>query len=227
MIAPRIGLVDPADYAGSPRGMGRRAVSGDRSIDFFDRQFARQVHQSDLGLNPFEQSALPHLRGKVLDYGCGMGQLSLAAARAGCPVVALDASEVAIDHLQRMAAAERLPIEAGAADLRTYRLGEDFDAIVSIGLLMFFDCRTAEAVLSELQTHLRLGGTMIVNVLVKGTTYMDMFDPEAYCLFDRDALSSRFATWDILATAHNEFAAPNGQNKAFATVIARRPPSHP
>lgn len=203
--------------------MEKRAVSGDRSIEFFDRQFAKQIHQPDLGLNPFEHSALAHLRGKVLDYGCGMGQLSLAAARAGCSVVALDASEVAVKHLQHLAEIERLPINASVADLRTHRLNEDFDTIVSIGLLMFFDCSSAEAALSELEAHLRPGGTLVVNVLVEGTTYMDMFDPQAHCLFDRQALSRRYAAWEILASTHSDFAAPGGLNKAFATIIARSP----
>ncbi|OYY67266.1 MAG: hypothetical protein B7Y51_00145 [Burkholderiales bacterium 28-67-8] len=203
--------------------MERCAVSGDRSIDFFDRQFARQVHQPDLGLNPFEQSALPHLNGKVLDYGCGLGQLSLAAARAGCTVVALDASKVAVNHLQHVADAEGLPIRASVADLRTHQLEEGFDTVVSIGLLMFFDCRTATAALSELEAHLRPGGTIIVNVLVEGTTYMDMFDPQAFCLFEREALARRYAAWEVLSSAHSDFPAPGGLKKAFATVIARKP----
>ena len=198
-------------------------VSGDRSIEFFDRQFERQIKQPDIGLNPFEQAALPYLQGKVLDYGCGMGQLALAAARAGCSVLALDASEVAIDHLQRIAESEQLPLSACVADLRSHRLDQDFDTIVSIGLLMFFDCATADAALAELEVHLRPGGTMIVNVLVEGTTYMDMFDPQGHCLFERDALSRRFAKWEIMSSTHSDFAAPGGLNKAFATVIARKP----
>lgn len=225
MIAPRVGLVDAASYAHGPSGLKGYAVSGDRSIEFFDRQFERQVQQPDIGLNPFEQAALPYLRGSVLDYGCGMGQLSLAAARAGCSVTALDASAVAIDHLRRVAEAAHLPVRAGVADLRIHRLDQDFDTIVSIGLLMFFDCAKAEAALAELEAHLRPGGTLIVNVLVEGTTYMDMFDPQGHCLFERDALTRRFGKWDILSSAHSDFAAPGGLNKAFATLVARKPSS--
>lgn len=203
--------------------MEGHAVSGDRSIEFFDQQFAKQVRQTDLGLNPFEQAALPHLRGRVLDYGCGMGQLSLAAARAGCTVVALDASRVAVQHLQQLADAEGLPIKANVADLRNHRLDDVFDTVVSIGLLMFFDCQTAANALSELEAHLRPGGTIVVNVLVEGTTYMDMFDPQAFCLFERDALFRRYASWEILSAAHSDFPAPGGLVKSFATVIARKP----
>ncbi len=198
-------------------------MTGDLSIEFFDRQFQRQVDETDPGLNPFEQAALPHLRGKVLDYGCGLGQLALAAARAGCPVVALDASAVAVNHLRGIAEREQLPIRAEVADLRRHRLGEDFDTVVSIGLLMFFDCATAERALDELGAHLRPGGTLIVNVLVEGTTYLEMFDPQGHCLFARDALSRRFATWDMLSSTHRDFAAPGGLNKSFATIVARKP----
>ena len=198
-------------------------MRGDRSIEFFDRQFERQVQQPDIGLNPFEQAALPYMRGSVLDYGCGMGQLALAAARSGCPVLALDASEVAINHLRRVAGAEQLPVRASVADLRTHRLDEDFDTIVSIGLLMFFDCATAEAALTELDAHLRPGGNMIVNVLVEGTTYLDMFDPKGHCLFGRDALSRRYAKWEIISSTRSDFPAPGGLNKAFSTVIAQNP----
>ena len=65
---------------------------GDASIRFFDSQFRRQIRQAELALNPFEQRALPWLQGRVLDSGCGLGNLALAAARRGCTVPALDAS---------------------------------------------------------------------------------------------------------------------------------------
>jgi tellurite methyltransferase len=198
-------------------------VDENRSIAFFNRQFEQQVKGPEPGLNPFEQAALPHLRGDVLDYGCGMGQLALVAARAGCSVLALDASEVAVAHLQRAAESEHLALTAGVADLRFHRLGDPFDTIVCIGLLMFFDCATAEQALAELEAHLRPGGTMIVNVLVEGTTYMDMFDTQSHCLFERDALTRRYAHWDVVLSELSDYPAPGGLNKAFATVIVRKP----
>ena len=38
-----------------------------------------------------------------------------------------------------------------------------------------------------------------------------------------DALARRFAGWEILHDEFAEFAAPNGQVKAFETLIARKP----
>ena len=193
------------------------------SIEFFDRQFERQVQAHDVALNPFERAALPHLHGRVLDFGCGMGNLALAAARAGCSVLALDASAVAIDHLRRAAAGEGLALEARQADLRHCEIGEDFDAIVSIGLLMFFDCATALRTLADIQAHVRPGGIAVVNVLVEGTTYLDMFDPDAHCLFARGELAHCFAGWEGAVVAFSDHPAPGGTVKSFATLMARKP----
>jgi tellurite methyltransferase len=198
-------------------------VVSDSSIRFFDAQFQRQLNEDDLRLNPFEQVALPYLHGRILDYGCGLGNLAICAARRGCSVVALDASHTAIEHLRRVAQVESLAIEAAEADLRTYELCEDFDAVVSIGLLMFFDCPVAFAQLGNIQAHVRPGGVAVVNVLIEGTTYHDMFDPSGHCLFSRDALHKRFSGWQILHSECQDFPAPRETVKSFATVVARKP----
>jgi len=198
-------------------------MGSDASIRFFETQFQRQVREAELALNPFEQQALPYLHGAVLDYGCGLGNLALAAARRGCSVVALDASRAAIEHLRQVAQAESLPITAAEADLRRYELRDEYDAVSCIGLLMFFDCPTAFAQLQQLQSHVRPGGVAVVNVLVEGTTYLDMFDPSGHCLFARDEMLGRFAGWEILRSEYQDYPAANDTTKSFVTVIARKP----
>lgn len=198
-------------------------MSSDASIRFFETQFQRQVEAHDLRLNPFEQRALPYLRGRVLDYGCGLGNLALEAARRGCPVLALDGSPTAIAHVRQAAGAAGLPVEADEADLRTFAIQGEFDTVVSIGLLMFFDCPAARRTLAELQAHLRPGGIAVVNVLVEGTTYLDMFDPAAYCLFPDGEIEKHFPGWEILEAGYEDFPAPGGRVKRFATLIAKKP----
>lgn len=198
-------------------------MPADSSIRFFDMQFKRQVQEGDLRLNPFEQVALPYLQGRVLDYGCGLGNLACAAARQGCSVLALGASPTAIRHLREVALAEALAIEASEVDLRAHELQEQFDAVVSIGLLMFFDCRTAFMQLANLQAHVKPGGIAAINVLVEGTTYLDMFDAAGHCLFARDEMPKRFAGWEILRADHQDFPAPGEQVKSFVTMIAKKP----
>lgn len=207
----------------SPNAIQDLLVTVSRSITFFDEQFRRQRDGTALELNPFEKLTLPYLRGSVLDVGCGLGNLAFAAAAHGCRVVALDASPIAIEHVRARAAAEGVDVTAVLADLRDYRLAGEFDCVVSIGLLMFFDCPTAHRVLAFLQSHVRPGGIAAINVLVEGTTFFDMFDPAGYCLFEASELENQSAGWEMLRLVNDEFAAPRNTIKRFCTAIARKP----
>ncbi len=192
------------------------------SVEFFDGQFKLQVTRRELELNPFELATLPFLRGSLLDFGCGLGNLALAAARRGSPVVALDASATAVDHVRAVARSERLPVHAERVDLRHYATAESFDSVVSIGLLMFFDCATAWRQLDLLMSLVKPGGIAAINVLTQGTTFMDMFCAQGHCLFEQGELSRRFAGWDVLFDEASIFPAPRETVKMFDTVIARR-----
>lgn len=193
------------------------------SVEFFEQQFRQQVARGELALNPFERAALPWLRGSVLDYGCGLGNLALHAARQGLPVLALDGSTTAIEHLNRVAQAEALPLQARQADLRDHQAGEAYDTVVCIGLLMFFDCACARRQLARLRAWVRPGGVAVLNVLVEGTSYLEMFSDQGHCLFAPDELARSFADWQILLDEPAQFAAPGDTIKRFSTLIARRP----
>ena len=193
-----------------------------RSVEFFDRQFSRQVRESDYVLNPFERAVLPHLYGEVLDLGCGLGNLSLAAAAAGGKVTALDASPAAVADLARRAHERGLAVDAQIAELRDYVPDAKYDCVVAIGLLMFFACPQARALLERIRDAVRPNGLAAVNVLIEGTTYLDMFDPAGYCLFGRDELSAAFAGWQTELSRHEDFPAPSDTVKRFHTLVARR-----
>lgn len=191
-------------------------------VAFFDRQFARQVESHEFDLNPFEQAALPYLKGRVLDLGCGLGNLAIEAGRRGCDVLAVDASRTAVERINCDAAAGNIKVRAIAADLSRYEIEGVFDTIVSIGLLMFFPRDRALALLESMMNRVNQGGCVIVNVLIEGTTYLDMFGDSPYTLFGRDELTQRFADWEICLSRHDDFDAPGGTRKSFSTVIARR-----
>lgn len=191
-------------------------------VEFFDEQFRRQVSDAAFALNPFEQAALGYMRGRVLDLGCGLGNLALEAARRGCEVVALDASPTAIERIARAARAENLPVRAMQADIGKLAIEGSYDTIVAIGLLMFFRKERALALLDDIKAHVSPGGRAVVNVLVEGTSYTDMFQPGNYHLFGRDEVEQSFAGWNILVSRHDSFGAPGGTTKEFATVIAEK-----
>lgn len=197
--------------------MSRHAVS------FFDSQFQNQVRQGEYALNPFEQQSLPYLQGDVLDLGCGLGNLALAAARLGCTVTALDGSPTAIARIREAASAEDLPMTVQVADLNRHVIEREHDVIVCIGLLMFFPETTARAILADILSHVRPGGLVILNVLTEGTTFMGMFETGHYYLFPQGAMKAELAGWTILVDAHDAYPAPGDTLKLFDTVIARKP----
>ena len=198
-----------------------------RSVDFFESQFQRQVRAREFELNPFERLSLDYVQGAVLDLGCGMGNLAIEAARRGCTVTAIDGSPTAIARIRSNAQQEHLTIEAIEADLQNFQIASDYDTILAIGLLMFFRESRAHRLLSEIENHDRVGGRAVVNVLIEGTTFMDMFTPGEYYLFRREELVDRLAGWLIEVTRFDNFPAPGDTVKSFATVIASKPVKHP
>lgn len=193
------------------------------SVRFFDNQFRRQTAAGEFSLNPFETLALPHVRGDVLELGCGLGNLACAAATRGAHVLALDASPAAIESLQARTLASALAVDARVADLSNYVPKDKFDTVVAIGLFMFFPCPIARRQLAYARDAVRPGGTLIVNVLIEGTTFMGMFDEKTgYCLFGEEELPQALADWQILEDRVEQFPTPDGI-KRFRTTIARRP----
>jgi tellurite methyltransferase len=193
------------------------------SIKFFESQFQTQVAGQQFALNPFETLALSYLKGDVLDLGCGLGNLSLQAARRGHKVVAVDGSPTAVSRIRADAGREKLPVQVIQADIEQWSIDRRYDTIVAIGLLMFFRRQTAIELLDRIQVHVKPGGRSVVNVLVDGTTYMGMFDPDNYCLFGPNELEERFAGWKILESLKQTFPGPEDTRKEFSTVIAEKP----
>jgi len=197
-------------------------MAANRSVTFFENQFRRQVAGGEFALNPFETAVLEFVSGKALDLGCGLGNLGIAAARRGAAVTAIDASPTAVARINSAAQTENLDLKALCADLSSYEIDRDYDTIIAIGLLMFFSRPRALEMLEDIQHHVLPGGHAIINTLIEGTSYMDMFEPGNFCLLARGELEQLFAGWTLVHVQHQEFAAPGDTIKAFVTLVARK-----
>lgn len=193
-----------------------------RSIEFFDAQFRRQVRENEYALNPFEAVAIEYLKGTILDLGSGLGNLSLEAGRRGHEVLAVDASQAAVSRINADARSEGLRVKAIQTDIVRWQFDRTFDTIIAVGLLMFFPRERALDLLRAIQEHVTPSGRVIVNVLVEGTTYMAMFDRKHYYLFRRDEIEALFAGWTILFQRYEAFPAPGETLKCFVTIVAEK-----
>lgn len=89
---------------------------------------------------------------RILDVGCGTGQLSARIAASGAGVVGIDSSE----EMVRQARANYPGFDARLADVTNLSLGERFDAVFSNAALHWVP--RAEAAVERIAAHLKVGG---------------------------------------------------------------------
>lgn len=100
-------------------------------------------------------SAAPKSGERVLDIGCGTGEISVIAADAGAQVTGVDVSEPMLSLAQQRLG-ERA--ETVLADASEYRNENGFDLIMSRFGVMFFD--DPDAAFANINTNLKPGGRM-------------------------------------------------------------------
>ena len=98
---------------------------------------------------------------RLLDVGCGAGQLTLPAARKGIQVTGLDLAANLVQQARTKAAAEGLPIQVDEGDAENLPYPDaSFDVVMSLIGSMF--APRPELVASEMFRVCRPGGTIIM-----------------------------------------------------------------
>jgi tellurite methyltransferase len=165
---------------------------------------------------PFLIEMLPLMpRGLALDVAAGRGRHSLALARAGNKVAALDYSETGLRTLLNSARPQGLPIWPVVADVMSFPLGsERYNVIVDVNFL-------ERELFAAFKTALRAGGMLLVDTfLVDQAALGHPRDPRY--LLGRYELTALLSGLEILRHREGIVTYPNGTKAARAAALGRR-----
>ena len=100
---------------------------------------------------------------KILEIGCGEGKDALFFARNGYNVTAFDIAQSAINKVQRLADQYKVYIKAFRADMKEYRLEEDYDIIFSSRALHHLHPDFRSEIIADYQKHTKPNGLHALN----------------------------------------------------------------
>lgn len=143
----------------------RRAPAIRPKAEFWDRIYAQPVSAllwHCATLDPDLAAALKQGRGRLLDLGCGLGTVAIAAAQLGYQVAASDVSTAALTLAR--AAAGNAPIDFIDDDFLNSKLKGPFDTVVDRAVLHTLPVASHDRYLRQLVRLLRPGGRLLLKV---------------------------------------------------------------
>ena len=101
---------------------------------------------------------------RVLDIMCGYGRHAIALSKKGINVTAVDNLADYINEIKKIAEQEQLPLTAIQADAALYEPEGQFDLAICMGnSLNFFDLAHAQKIISNISSHLKPMGHLLIN----------------------------------------------------------------
>ena len=104
---------------------------------------------------------------RLLEIGCGEGKDAVFLAKCGYQVTAFDATESGIEKAKRLADIHQVDVTFFQADLRTFRLDEEFDIIYSSGVFHHILPGMRKELMENYLSHTAPGGMHAINVFVE------------------------------------------------------------
>ncbi|HZX12039.1 MAG TPA: methyltransferase domain-containing protein [Candidatus Nanoarchaeia archaeon] len=164
--------------------------------------------------------------GSALDLGCGTGDDLLFLAERGFEVHGVDISDVALGHFKKKADAKKQKVRAVHADLSSYILEQDYDAIILVSILQFIPREDALKLFAQMQERTRLGGINMISCFKQ--------EPPAYqsssrAFFAREGeLLQIYSNWSILEYGEPILGVGNIQTgekeeQKLAFLLAQKP----
>lgn len=160
------------------------------------------------------------VHGRVLDIGCGTGELALYLAARGHPVVGVDAAPAAIERARRKATERGLAVEFGVADALDPPAIGRFDTVVDSGLFHVFDDPDRERYVEVIRSLLRPGGRALV--LCFADTAPGRGGPRRVSPDEiREAFAERDG-WTVEWVGEAVFETRGGTVPAYLSLVIRR-----
>ena len=166
---------------------------------------------------PFLVEMLPLLpRGLTLDVAAGRGRNSLALARAGMKVVALDYSEAGLRTLIHSARPQGLAVWPVVADATNFAFGENrYDLIVNVNFL-------ERELFEPFKTALKAGGMLLVDTFTVGQAALGHHPREPRFLLGQYELMELLSGMEILCYREGLVTYPDGTRASRASAVAAR-----
>lgn len=161
--------------------------------------------------------------GRVLDVGCGHGEHSLALARLGYTVTALDFSARRLRHVSGAAEGEGLDVEILRRDMRTFSRPRHFHAILwagaSVGI--FQDPGEDRRMVEQLFDALKPGGRLVVSPLAKELVARDFVHQRWQQVGTENLVMETRMVADGFAWMRSRMVRARGDKRELATAAWR------
>jgi len=162
----------------------------------------------------------------ILDVGCGEGRNAIFLAGLGHRAEGFDLSEAGIAKAQAIAQAQGLDIRFWAQDLTAFEFAQDYDVILSHGVLHLPEKPARDAFIRRAQAHTKPGGLHFIGVFTNRLPAAPDMVSVTKSLFDVGELPGLYAGWDILHHSEGTFRDehPGGvrHHHAYEKIIARK-----
>ena len=113
---------------------------------------------------------------RILDVGCGTGNMSIKLARMGCEVTGIDVSTEMLKHAERKANALQLSIDFMAQDIYAFDRENSFDGVCSNTAFEFLPHK--EAAIAAMLKAVRQGGNVAVGTIHRESDWYDFYREE-------------------------------------------------
>lgn len=127
---------------------------------FYEKKDYRKESQYVLDLLKKHLKRMPR---SILDLGCGTGGHALLWASRGLSVTGIDLSEEMLGQARRKAKRRKLPVRFVKGDVRSFQLGDTFDAVASMFAVMSYQTSRADLMntFQCVRAHLPEGGVFL------------------------------------------------------------------